>query len=111
MLPTSPRISIIATTITSAAITDGTRCACSHSIGRSAIKAKNTASRNGTSSTLAACMPNTMTTTAATLISALLLVAAGVSTVTFPGDQAVAALASAASSASSSFTIVKPVKP
>ena len=51
---------------------DGTLWAWSHSIGRMAIIAKKTASRNGTSKTLAACIPKTITTIAAALINALL---------------------------------------
>lgn len=66
-------ISIMATTMSSAASADGILNFCNQNIGFNAINAKNTASKNGTSKTLAACMPNTMTMTAAKLTSALLL--------------------------------------
>ena len=51
--------------------TDGTPRFCIQSIGRTVIKARKIASRNGTSNTLAACIPKIRMMTAAALIMAL----------------------------------------
>ena len=56
-MPTTASIIMIIVTMSSAARMAGTRFCCSQSIGRTVINARNTAIRNGTSTTLAICMP------------------------------------------------------
>ena len=62
--------------MSSAASTVGTRLACSHSIGRTVINARNVAIMNGTISAEAAFMPAMITTMAASVIIALVFVGA-----------------------------------
>ena len=57
IVPTANRINIISVTMINAARNAGIRRCCIHSIGRTVMSARNTAIKNGTSSTLAICRP------------------------------------------------------
>jgi hypothetical protein len=78
--PTTVRAARIVRTMSRAASTVGTRLACSHSIGRTVIRARNAAIMNGTISADAAFIPAMMTTMAASVMIALVFVGAASTT-------------------------------